>query len=91
MGTIVSGQGVSESQNQFMRKKTVQRLKGLGNKIRNTRKSKGWSQEAFAMHAGLDRSYMGGVERGERNITFETICMIAEALDMNLSELLEEI
>ena len=74
-----------------MRRKSVKRLKLLGNKIRTTRKSKGWSQEAFALRADLDRSYMGGVERGERNITFDTICMIAEALDMDLSELLEEI
>ncbi len=74
-----------------MKRKSSQRLEFLGNKIRKIRKSKGWSQEALALHTGLDRSYMGGVERGERNITFDTMCMIAEALDMDLSELLEEI
>jgi transcriptional regulator with XRE-family HTH domain len=63
----------------------------LGDRIRATRKSKGWSQEAFAMEVGLDRSYIGGIERGERNITFETLCLIAEALDMDLSELVKGI
>jgi transcriptional regulator with XRE-family HTH domain len=74
-----------------MQKKKTQRLRILGDRIRAIRKSKGWSQEAFAMEAGLDRSYVGGIERGERNITFETLCLIAEALDMDLSELVKGI
>ena len=48
---------------------------------------KGWSQEAFAQSIGLDRSYMGGVERGERNISLENIDLIARGLGVTLSEL----
>ena len=74
-----------------MANKSTSRLKVLGVRIKTLRKSKGWSQEYFAMQAGLDRSYMGGIERGERNITFDTICVIAETLDIKLSELLKGI
>jgi transcriptional regulator with XRE-family HTH domain len=63
----------------------------LGSRIKTLRKSKGWSQEAFAIKADLDRSYMGGIERGEKNITFDTMCVIAKTLDVELSELLSEI
>lgn len=54
----------------------------FGRRIRQLRQEKGWSQEEFADHAGLDRSYMGCVERGERNVSIENICKIAEALDV---------
>ena len=74
-----------------MKKISTQRLKALGKRIKVLRKSKNWSQEAFAMQAGLDRSYMGGIERGERNITFDTMCVIAKTLDIELSELLKGI
>lgn len=71
-----------------MENKSTQRLVMLGVRIKTLRKSKGWTQETFAMQVGLDRSYMGGIERGERNITFDTMCMIANTLDIELSELL---
>ncbi|NIT59301.1 MAG: helix-turn-helix domain-containing protein [Aliifodinibius sp.] len=41
----------------------------LGGHIRQLRREKGYSQEGFAAAAGIDRSYMGAIERGERNIT----------------------
>ena len=44
-----------------------------------------------AVQAGLDRSYVGGIERGERNITFDTMCVIAKTLNIKLSELLKGI
>lgn len=53
-------------------------LKELGERIRNERKAQGFSQEGFAHVTNLDRSYYGSIERGERNITFYTICEIAE-------------
>jgi len=74
-----------------MKNKSTSRRKALGKRVQQFRKSKGWSQEVFASHANLDRSYTGGIERGERNITFDTICLIAEALDISLSELFEGI
>ena len=52
----------------------------FGNRVRHLRTAQGWSQEEFASRAGLDRSYMGSVERGERNISLENICAIAKAL-----------
>lgn len=61
----------------------------FGNRLRVLRKSRGWSQEKFALHVGLDRSYIGGVERGERNISLENICLIAEALGVMPTELFE--
>lgn len=61
----------------------------LGDRIRAHRKRIGFSQEKFAQHAGVDRSYMGAVERGERNITFRLMCDVAVALDCDLGELLK--
>jgi len=59
----------------------------FGNRVRRLRKSRGWSQEEFAHLVGLDRSYMGGVERGERNVSLENICRIATALGLSPAEL----
>ena len=61
----------------------------FGKRIRELRKSRGWSQEEFALHVGLDRSYIGGVERGERNISLENICLVAAALGVPASVLFE--
>lgn len=63
-------------------------LVSLGEVIRETRKSINLSQEALAADAGLDRSYMGGVERGERNLTLMNVCRIAAALKVKPSALL---
>ena len=62
---------------------------GLGVAIRDKRKAIGLSQEALAIDAGLDRSYMGGIERGEHNITVLNVQKIANALGMKASKLLE--
>jgi transcriptional regulator with XRE-family HTH domain len=53
----------------------------LGAAIRAIRTEQGISQEAFAFKCGLDRSYYGAVERGERNISLTNIIRIAEALE----------
>lgn len=62
-------------------------LKELGHRIRVTRKAKGLTQENLADIAEIDRSYIGGVERGERNITFNVLCQICRALDCDLGAL----
>jgi transcriptional regulator with XRE-family HTH domain len=62
-------------------------LKLLGQRIREKRKAKQWTQETLADRALIDRSYIGGVERGERNITFTVLCQIAKALDDDIAEL----
>lgn len=62
-------------------------LIALGERIRETRKRKGWTQEELAEHAAIDRSYLGGVERGERNVTFTMLVAITSALETDVSEL----
>lgn len=68
-------------------KKNNRNLVKLGLQIRNLRKLKGFSQENFAAEVGLDRSYMGGVERGERNIAAKNLIKIAKALNVEIGEL----
>jgi transcriptional regulator with XRE-family HTH domain len=59
----------------------------FGRNIRSAREAKGLSQEELAFHAGLDRTYVGGVERGERNISLLNICRLAAALGADMSDL----
>ena len=61
--------------------------KRFGERVRQLRKEKGLSQEALALACDLDRSYIGGVERGERNISLVNIHKIASALSVNAREL----
>ena len=65
-------------------------LKRLGEAVRARRKSVGLSQEALADAAGIDRSHMGKIERGERNLTLLNLLKIAAALDGLPSDLLRE-
>lgn len=68
---------------------SVEKLFGL--RIRELRKSRGLSQEAFADIAGLDRSYVGGVERGARNISLVNISRISVALEISMEELFKDL
>jgi ribosome-binding protein aMBF1 (putative translation factor) len=61
--------------------------KHFGERVREIRKRKGLSQEALALACELDRTYIGGVERGERNISLINIYRIAEALGVEPREL----
>ena len=62
-------------------------LKKLGSRIREKRKTMGWTQEDLANTAQIDRSYIGGVERGERNLTFSVLCQICAALKCDVAAL----
>jgi transcriptional regulator with XRE-family HTH domain len=62
-------------------------LKLVGHNIRTIRKAKGFTQEELAEKAGLQYSYIGGVERGERNVSLETLEKIIEGLDVTPYEL----
>lgn len=62
-------------------------LVDLGIAIRKARLAIGLSQEALAIDAGLDRSYMGGIERGEHNLAIINIVKIADALGICPSDL----
>ena len=69
-----------------MRKKHPALIK-IGERIRELRKEKGYSQESFAAEVGLDRTYMGSVERGERNIATLNLIKIAKTLSVEIGEL----
>jgi transcriptional regulator with XRE-family HTH domain len=60
----------------------------FGQRLAVLRKTRGWSQETLALESGLARSYLGGVERGQRNISLVNICRLAETLGFPPSELL---
>jgi transcriptional regulator with XRE-family HTH domain len=64
-------------------------LTGLGAVIRELRTEGGRSQEALAVDAELDRSYMGGIERGEHNLTLLNLQKIATALGTQPSKMLK--
>lgn len=67
------------------------KLKIFGEQVRKLRKARGLSQEELAELAELHRNYIGGIERGERNVVLLNIVRLAKALGVPLSELLEGI
>lgn len=62
-------------------------LMNFGNKVRELRKSKNLSQETLAHKANLHRTYIGMIERAEKNVTLINIQKIANALEINIKEL----
>lgn len=64
-------------------------LVSLGAAIRAARKEKGLSQEALAELADIDRSYLGGIERGEHNLAIMNLIKIADALELKASVFLD--
>ncbi len=64
-------------------------LAQFGRRVRELRTARGFSQEAFADHCGLDRTYIGGIERGKRNVSLRNIARIAKALEITLAELMK--
>lgn len=63
------------------------RLAGFGERLRHLRRAAGLSQEALAAAAGLDRTYVGGIERGERNVALLNVYKLAQALKIHPSRL----
>ncbi len=63
----------------------------LGMRIRQLRVEKGLSQEKFALHIGMDRTYFASVEAGKRNISIINIQKIADGLEIPLSQLFDGI
>lgn len=61
----------------------------FGERVRQVRKNRGFSQEAFAAECGLDRTYISGIERGRRNVSLRNIAVIAKALAISISELMQ--
>jgi transcriptional regulator with XRE-family HTH domain len=62
-------------------------LVDFGRRVRTLRDARGWSQEELAEKAGIHRTYIGGIERGLRNVALLNIVRIAHALDLSVSDL----
>jgi transcriptional regulator with XRE-family HTH domain len=62
----------------------------FGKKVKLLRIEKGWSQEKLALNADLDRTYIPGIEKGERNISITVIEKIAKALKISIKNLFDE-
>lgn len=65
--------------------------KRFGSLVRRLRKAEGYSQEGFALRAGLHPTYLNSIEQGNRNISIRTADQIAKALGTNLSELFSQL
>ena len=63
----------------------------FGKAIRALREDRGYSQEELAERAGLHRNYVGGVERGERNVALENIVKLAGALSVRTKDLFDSL
>lgn len=66
-------------------------LRGLGWNVKQLRQSRGWTQEALGARAGLDRSYVAGIEAGLRNPSTKALAKLARALGATLSTLFENV
>lgn len=71
-----------------MKKELQSILRTVALNVKTLRKEKGLSQEGLAELTGLHRTYVGAVERAERNITLSTLCSFAKALKTTAPELL---
>jgi transcriptional regulator with XRE-family HTH domain len=63
----------------------------FGNQVRKLREERGFSQEKLAEISGMHRTYLGGIERGERNVALCNILRLSRALGVHASDLLEGI
>ncbi|MCY1377655.1 transcriptional regulator, y4mF family [compost metagenome] len=71
-------------------KQKAPELAAFGEAVRRRRKDLGYSQEAFGDACGIDRSYMGGIERGEHNLALINILKIIEGLGVQPSEFFKD-
>lgn len=65
-------------------------LRALGQTIKQIRLKKGYSQESVALASEMDRSYFGGIERGEHNVAVINLHKIAKALDVHIKDLFKK-
>lgn len=66
-------------------------LLALGREVRRLRDARGWSQEELAERSGLHRNYIGGIERGERNVGVKALFRLGAALEVQAGKLLEAV
>jgi len=62
--------------------------KQIGATIRKLRLRRGWSQDVFADRSGLNRAHVGEIERGESNVTIQTLKIVADTLDVRIHDLI---
>lgn len=62
----------------------------FGKRVTALRKIRGWSQEQLSLESGLARSYLGGIERGQRNISLVNIYRLAESLSLPPATLFQD-
>ena len=62
----------------------------FGDKVKSFRLEKGWSQEKLALEAGIDRTYLPGIEKGERNVSITVVEKLAIALGIEIKDFFEE-
>lgn len=80
-----------EKNNLFLNKeKDQQFLNDLGRKIKQFRVGKDWSQERLGFKSNLDRTYIGAIERGERNFSVLNLKKITDALEVSISDVLPD-
>jgi transcriptional regulator with XRE-family HTH domain len=71
-----------------MRTEIIEILRSLGKRVRHLRVCRGWSQEILAEKADLDPTYVGDIERGQRNPSYLSLAKLAKALNLSLPEML---
>ena len=67
----------------------VQRI--VGSRVRALRKERGLTQDTFADKSGLNRAHVGEIERGESNVTIQTLKLIADTLEVKIEDLVREL
>ena len=75
----------------FLRETVLKAKKHLGQKIRNLRKDRDWTQEDFARVCGISATRLGRAERGQADLGLETLIVIAKKFETTLAELLTNI
>jgi transcriptional regulator with XRE-family HTH domain len=71
------------------KKPSMEAQQKLGERVRQLREERGWSQEGFAHEGRLGRSFTGSIERGEKDVRLSTLIKIAKALGVSLSQLVK--
>lgn len=66
-------------------------MAALGSQVRQLREAKRWTQEVLAEQAGLDRSYVAGIEAGLRNPSVKAVAKVAHGLGVSLSDLFQTV
>jgi transcriptional regulator with XRE-family HTH domain len=61
----------------------------IGDSVRALRLKRGWSQDVFADRSGLNRAHVGEIERGESNVTIQTLKIIADTLGVRIADLVK--